>query len=164
MSLLASGSGQVSARTEYAVRAAIGLASGGAEVSHTARELAETQHIPHRFLLNILADLRRHRIVTSRRGPEGGWRLARPADSITVADIVQAVDGPLPEQSATLVDGAPHSPTRLEDVWLAAQASAREILEHVTVADLVAVPEAGTPADAIPLQAITHGLPGELQA
>jgi Rrf2 family protein len=147
-----SGSGQVSARTQYAVRAAIGLASGDPELSFTARELADSQHIPHRFLLNILADLRRHRVVTSRRGPEGGWRLARPADSITVADIVQAVDGPLVDGSTTHADGTPLTPRRLEDVWLAVQASARKILEQVTIADLVTGPEAGSPAKKIPAQ------------
>ena len=103
-----SGSVNVSARTEYAVRAAIGLAAGSREDSHTARQLADSQHIPHRFLLNILADLRRHRIVTSRRGPDGGWRLARPAETITLADIVQAVDGPLSERTASTADA--HAP------------------------------------------------------
>jgi Rrf2 family protein len=158
-----SGSVHVSARTEYAVRAAIGLASGGAEASHTARELADSEHIPHRFLLNILADLRRNRIVTSRRGPDGGWRLARPADSITVADIVQAVDGPLSDEPATHDDGAPLNPRRLEDVWLAVQSSVREILEQVTVADLVAAPEAVASTERIPVQVIMDGTAGGLQ-
>ena len=159
-----SGSVNVSARTEYAVRAAIGLAAGSREDSHTARQLADSQHIPHRFLLNILADLRRHRIVTSRRGPDGGWRLARPAETITLADIVQAVDGPLSERTTTTAETAPLNPGRLEDVWLAVQSSVREILEQVTVADLVTAPDGGMSSDAITVQGGIGGLAGELPA
>src|SRR3954471_12599706 len=86
---------RVSAKADYALRALIELAGrvDGAPVS--AEELGKRQEIPHGFLQAILADLRRAGVVMSQRGQSGGWRLARDAGSVTVADVIRAVDGPL---------------------------------------------------------------------
>ena len=86
---------RVSAKSDYALRALIEIASrdDGAPVS--AEEVGRLQDIPHGFLQAILADLRRAGIVMRVRGQSGGWRMARSADDVRVADIIRAVDGPL---------------------------------------------------------------------
>ena len=86
---------RVSAKSDYALRALIELATreGGEPVS--AEELGKLQEIPHGFLQAILADLRRAGVVMSQRGQSGGWRMARDAESVSVADVIRAVDGPL---------------------------------------------------------------------
>ena len=86
---------RVSAKSDYALRALIELAGrvDGAPVS--AEEIGRCQDIPHGFLQAILADLRRAGMVISQRGQSGGWRMARDPDSVTVADVIRAVDGPL---------------------------------------------------------------------
>jgi Rrf2 family protein len=138
MSLFSHGSVHISAKTDYAIRATIELASAGSEGSMTAHAIAEAQSIPLRFLLNILADLRRVGLVDSRRGPSGGWWLSRPAESITIADVIRAVDGPMVELGGArpghaAEDGAAAS---VADLWLSVRNGIREILEQATVADL----------------------------
>ena len=128
---------RVSAKADYALRAAAELAAaGGGPVKREA--LSSAQDIPPKFLENILADLRQARLVRSQRGAEGGYWLNRPAEEITVADIMRAVDGPLvgirgerPEDVE--YGGAAES---LREVWIALRASLRAVVEVVTVADL----------------------------
>jgi Rrf2 family protein len=132
---------KVSAKADYAVRAAAELAAaqpGGAPVR--AEAIATAQGIPQRFLENILSDLRHAGLVASQRGAEGGHRLARPAAEISVADVIRAVDGPLaavrgerPESVA--YDGAA---APLQRVWIAVRTNLRDVVEHVTLADLAA--------------------------
>lgn len=130
----------ISAKTDYALRAVIELAAASADSagSLTAHAIAEAQQIPVRFLLNILADLRRVGVVDSRRGPGGGWWLSRPAEAITVADIIRAVDGPLTTLASirpgqVSVDAITSS---VNEMWVAVRQSIRDVLELVTVADL----------------------------
>src|SRR3954468_17059776 len=130
---------RLSARVDYALRAATELAVGS-ERPVTAVQLAEAQQIPPKFLENILSQLRRSGLVRSQRGPEGGYWLARPADRISLADIIRAIDGPLvgvrgerPEHVG--YSGAAHS---LQEVWIALRASERAILEQVTLAHIAA--------------------------
>jgi Rrf2 family protein len=139
MSLFSNGSVHISAKTDYAIRATIELASTDSTGSLTAHAIAEAQQIPLRFLLNILTDLRRVGLVESRRGPNGGWWLSRPADAITVADVIRAVDGPLTEvvgsrSGRRKVDGG--SATSVNDLWVTVGTGIREILEQTTIADL----------------------------
>lgn len=129
---------RISAKTDYAIRACVELAAGYEHGPLTAETIAEAQDIPARFLLSILADLRRHGIVASRRGSEGGWRLAMPAPDITIADIIRAIDGPLanvagvrPELLAYHGSAAP-----LKDLWIALRYSIRDVLETVTLDNL----------------------------
>jgi Rrf2 family protein len=140
MSLLDSGSVRISAKTDYAIRALVEIAvQGRSDHAVTAETIAAAQGIPVRFLLNILADLRRAALVDSRRGPDGGWWLARPADEITVADAVRAVDGQLTHIAAVDHDRAGEATAQsVSDIWLAVRSSVREVLEAVTLADLVA--------------------------
>jgi Rrf2 family protein len=140
MSLLDSGSVRISAKTDYAIRALVEIAAHGApDHAVTSESIAVAQGIPVRFLLNILADLRRVGLVDSRRGPVGGWWLARPADEITMADAVRAVDGQLAHINSAATGGADVATAQsVSDVWLAVRSSVREVLENITLADLVA--------------------------
>ncbi len=130
---------RITAKVDYAVRAAAEMAAAPAGPVKGDR-LAERQGIPAKFLENILADLRRSGLVASQRGADGGYWLARPADTVTVADIIRAVEGPLADVHGTppeMVEyGGPA--TSLQRVWVATRAALRSILEEVTVADIVA--------------------------
>ena len=128
---------KISAKADYAVRAAAELAAAG-EGPVKGEALATAQGIPQNFLENILTDLRHAGLVKSQRGADGGYRLARPASEVTVADVIRAVDGPLaavrgeaPENVSYVGAAAP-----LQDVWIAVRASLRSVVEHVTLADL----------------------------
>ena len=128
---------RVSAKADYAIRAAVELAAAGPGPVKGDR-IATAQAIPPNFLENILADLRNAGLILSKRGAEGGYWLARPADEITLADVIRAVDGPLANvrglrSEQVTYDG---SAERLRDVWVAVRASLRAVLERVTLADL----------------------------
>jgi Rrf2 family protein len=130
---------RITAKVDYAVRAATELAAAPGQ--HVKGEmLARNQGIPAKFLENILADLRRAGLVSSQRGSDGGYRLARPAEAVTIADIIRAVEGPLadvhgmPPETVAYAGPAAH----LQVVWVATRAALRSILEHVSVADVLA--------------------------
>lgn len=129
---------RITARVDYGVRAAIELAA--AEHPPVKGEtLAERQGIPGKYLENILADLRRAGIVASQRGAEGGYRLARPAEGISVAAIIRAVEGPLADVHGTPPEEIdyPGPAEPLQKVWVATRAALRGVLEEVTLADIV---------------------------
>jgi Rrf2 family protein len=131
----------ISARTEYAIRALLMLAqeahSAGDPISVDA--LAHRQALPRKFLEAILGDLRRGGIVVSQRGPSGGYRLSRPAAQISLGDIFRAVDGPLAEVRGlrpheTSYEGvAEHLPV----VWVALRASLRRVLDGTSLEQLL---------------------------
>ena len=104
-----------------------------------AEQLATAQQIPLKFLLEILRQLKQHKLLVSRRGPEGGYTLAKPASEIAIADVIRAVEGPL----ATVRDTSPASlayvgPTEpLRTVWIAVRGSLRHVLEDVTLQDVL---------------------------
>ena len=129
---------RVSAKTDYALRALIELAirPGGSPVS--AEEIGRMQEIPHGFLQAILADLRRAGVVLSQRGQSGGWRLAREAADVTVADVIRAVDGPLVSVHGERPESVTYneSASALQHVWIAARSSLREVCEAVSIQDL----------------------------
>jgi Rrf2 family protein len=161
---------RLSARVDYALRAAIELAAAP-DGRATAEQLALSQGIPGKFLEAILTQLRRAGLVRSQRGPDGGFWLARSASEISLADIIRAMDGPLvgvrgerPEQVGYIGAAAP-----LQSVWIALRASQRAVLEEVTlehiasgklparVVDLVNDPRAWT----VPGSHEDPGRPGE---
>jgi Rrf2 family protein len=129
---------RISAKADYAVRAAVELAAAPDEKPVKAERIATAQGIPLNFLENILGELRHSGIVRSHRGAEGGFRLAKPAADISIADIIRAVEGPL----ASVRGGPPedsHYPGAAADlprVWIAVRANLRKVVEHVTVADV----------------------------
>jgi Rrf2 family protein len=127
---------RTTAKADYAVRAAVELAAAGDMV--TAEHIAQATGIPHNFLENILGDLRRAGLVESRRGQAGGYLLAKPADTISIADVIRAVEGPLANVRGLSPDTLEYegSAARLRDVWVALRASVRSVLEGVTLADV----------------------------
>ena len=132
---------RVSAKTDYALRAALELAAAADEGRPVKGErIATAQAIPLRFLENILMQLRHAGLVESRRGADGGYRLARPPAEVTLADVIRAIDGPLAGVSGarpeTLDFVGVAEPMR--DVWIAVRAALRGVLERVTLADVVA--------------------------
>jgi Rrf2 family protein len=129
---------RVSARSDYAVRALIEVAGRPGEPV-TADQVSKAQEIPLKFLLGILGDLRRAGLVRSQRGPSGGYLMDREPASITVADIMRAVDGPLASVQGSRPESMayPGAAARLQEVWVALRASLRTVLEAVTLADLV---------------------------
>jgi Rrf2 family protein len=139
---------RVSAKVDYAVRAAIELAASDGDGLVKAEAIASAQGIPRKFLDNILQQMRQAGIVESRRGPDGGHRLARDADDVTVADVIRAIDGPLANVGGRSPDAVdfPGPAARLREVWVALRVSIREVLEEVTLADIVAgeLPDAVT--------------------
>jgi len=129
---------RLSARADYALRAAIELAA--ADNGHvTAEQLARAQRIPGKFLEAILTQLRRAGLVRSQRGPDGGFWLARPAGEISLADIIRAIDGPLVDVRGERPEKVGYSGAAepLQTVWIALRANERAILEEVTLAHLV---------------------------
>ena len=129
---------RTTAKADYAVRAAVELAAVGSGDPVKAEQIAEAQSIPLNFLENILAELRRAGVVESRRGAAGGYLLARPAEEITLADVIRAVEGPLANVRGISPDLLEYegSAERLRDVWVALRASVRAVLEQVTLADV----------------------------
>ena len=127
---------RITAKADYAVRAALELAGAGKPVKGDA--LAAAQGIPLKFLENILIDLRHSGIVRSQRGPEGGYWLAKPADAISVADVFRAVEGPLASVRGESPEDLEYvgSAEQLQDVWVALRANIRAVLETVTLADI----------------------------
>ena len=129
---------RLSARADYALRAAIELAA--ADSGHvTADQLARAQQIPGKFLETILTQLRRAGLIRSQRGPDGGFWLARPAADISLADIIRAIDGQLLGVRGERPENVtyPGVAEPLQQVWIALRANERAVLEQVTLADIV---------------------------
>jgi Rrf2 family protein len=128
---------RVSAKSDYAIRAAVELAASG-DGPVKGEQIAQAQEIPPNFLENIMADLRNAGLVTSRRGADGGYWLARPAREIALADVIRAVDGPLANVRGVRSEQVTYhgSAEPLRDVWIAVRASLRSVLEHVTIEDV----------------------------
>jgi len=131
---------RVTAKVDYTVRAAIELAAADRAHPIKGDQIARAQGIPTKYLENILGELKRSGLVGSMRGAEGGYWLARRPEEISVAELIRAVEGPLanvrgerPEDAKFEGRAAP-----LQRMWVCVRASLRSVLEHVTVADLVA--------------------------
>jgi Rrf2 family protein len=132
---------RITAKADYAVRAAAELAAAyGQERPVKGETIATNQAIPQKFLENILSDLRQAGLVKSQRGVDGGYRLAKAPEDVTVADVIRAVEGPLAsvrgEAPEDVIYGGAAQP--LQDVWIAVRASLRTVVEQVTLADLAA--------------------------
>jgi Rrf2 family protein len=131
---------RISAKADYAVRAALELAAAEEGEPVKGERLAAAQQIPLQFLEHILLELKHAQLIQARRGARGGYWLARDPSEITVADVIRAVEGPL----ANIHEFAPEdlhyagSAERLRDVWVATRAALRSVLENVTLAELAA--------------------------
>ncbi|MCP2625092.1 RrF2 family transcriptional regulator [Mycolicibacterium smegmatis] len=131
---------RMSAKAEYAVRAMVQLATVSDGELLKTDDLARAQGIPAQFLVDILSDLRTDRLVRSHRGRDGGYALARPADAISIADVLRCIDGPLASVRDIGLGDLPYSgPTAaLTDVWRALRASMRSVLEETSLSDVAA--------------------------
>ncbi|MCZ2818342.1 Rrf2 family transcriptional regulator [Modestobacter sp. VKM Ac-2984] len=129
---------RISARVDYAVRAAVELAAV-APGSLTSERIAQAQGIPARFLQAILGDLQHARLVTSQRGREGGYRLAMPPSEISIARVMRVEQGFLAEVHGQRPEDVeyPGAAESLASVWVAAREAYRRVLENVTLADVV---------------------------
>src|SRR5436305_256611 len=135
---------RVSAKVDYALRAMAELAAAPPGLT-TAEQLATAQSIPPKFLESILGQLRSGGLVASQRGAEGGYQLARPAEEISVADVIRELEGPIatvrgvrPDELA--YEGAAEG---LRDVWLQLRTQIRGVLEQTTLADIDTIVDAG---------------------
>lgn len=133
---------RISAKADYAIRAVVELAARTASGAKPVKGevLAVAQQIPMKFCENILAELRTAGMVASRRGAEGGYWLALAPDTVHIADIIRIVDGPLAairgvRPNEAVFEG---SSAALQQLWVAARAALRRVLDTVTVADVVA--------------------------
>lgn len=131
---------RISAKTDYAVRAAAELAAAEPGTWVKAEAVANAQDIPLPFLLNILSELREAGTVLSRRGSVGGYQLARPAAEISVADIIRAVDGPLANIAGVVPEDVEYrgAAAALRQTWVALRVRIRSVLEEVSLSDLAA--------------------------
>lgn len=129
---------RVSTKSDYALRALIELAAEPGDRAITADELGRRQDIPHTFLQSILGDLRKAGVLFAQRGQSGGWRLARAAEEVTIADVIRAVDGPLVSVYGVRPESVSYNGRAevLKPVWVAARDALREVLETVTIAQL----------------------------
>ena len=127
---------RLSARVDYALRATAELAA--ADAPRTVDQLSEAQKIPGKYLESILGELRRGGLLRSQRGPDGGYRLARPAAEISIADVIRALDGELANVRGSRPEDLAYvgAASALQEVWIALRASERAILEKVTLADV----------------------------
>jgi Rrf2 family protein len=129
---------RISAKADYAVRAVVELAAAEGDKPVKAERVANAQDIPLNFLENILGELRHAGVVRSHRGAEGGFRLAKAPEEVTVADVIRAVEGPLasvrggPPEEAVYAGAA----SALPRVWIAVRANLRRVVEAVTIADI----------------------------
>jgi Rrf2 family protein len=131
---------KISAKSDYAVRAMLALSGAVEDAPMKGEQIAEAQEIPLRFLENILRELGHNGLVNSRRGGDGGYWLGEPPDKITIAEIIRAVDGPLASVRGEPADELHYQGDAepLQEVWIALRANIRDVLESVTVADVVA--------------------------
>ncbi|HST24570.1 MAG TPA: Rrf2 family transcriptional regulator [Gaiellaceae bacterium] len=129
---------RVSAKADYALRAAAELAVAEGAGPVKGDQIAKAQSIPPKFLENILLELRHAGLVQSQRGVEGGYWLARPAGEITLAEVIRAVEGPLANVRGTRPEAVEYtgSAEPLRSVWIAVRANLRGVLESVTLADV----------------------------
>ena len=134
---------RTTAKVDYAVRAVVELARSQPTDGSRGRpvkghDVAEAQGIPLTFLESILAELKRGGIVASQRGSEGGYWLARPAASVSVADVIRAVEGPLADVRGVRAEALEYGPglDALQRMWVAVRANLRGVLEQVSAADL----------------------------
>jgi Rrf2 family protein len=126
---------QLSRATSYAVEALAHMAAGGPEKLFPSHDVARAHGIPERFLLKVLKPLVGARVLYSLRGPHGGYRLAKPANKITLLEVVEAAEGPL-LRFTDQGEGNRGVAGRLAGAFGEAAEAARRVLSRVTLADL----------------------------
>ncbi|GLY84898.1 RrF2 family transcriptional regulator [Actinoallomurus iriomotensis] len=128
----------ITARTDYALRAVLALAAAD-PATVTAGALAAGEGMPLSFLKTILNELRGADLIVTQRGPERGYRLTRPATDISVGEVIRTVDGSLTDIRGEPAADASYegTATHLRQVWMAADTAVQNIVDQVTLADVV---------------------------
>jgi Rrf2 family protein len=123
----------ISVKGEYALQAILDLAAQRPGEPVRIADIARRQKIPQKFLELILAGLKQAGFVESRRGAEGGYLLARPADSLTAGEVLRFVEGPRQGQ------GRPRrkAETPFTGMWQQVDRAVSEIIDQTTFADLL---------------------------
>lgn len=131
---------KLSTRSRYGLRAMLDIALAGEGLLVMAKDIAERQHLPVAYLEQLLGQLKRGGLVSSLRGAKGGYALARPAETITLADVVEALEGPLDIARCGEVPfcSAPSGGCALRDILEDVNGAIRQTLTLVTLADFVA--------------------------
>lgn len=123
---------------EYAIQAALFLATRPASAPTLLRDVSETLNIPYHFLGKIFQQLTRERILESHKGSTGGFEFSRPPDQITLHDIISAVDGT--EFLSNCVLGFPQcgdeNPCPVHHQWKQAKATIQMMVDRKTVLEL----------------------------
>jgi Rrf2 family protein len=129
---------QISAKTDYAIRALLNLAAHEPELVKVDTIVRE-QGLPRKFVEAILGELRRAQLVRSQRGADGGYALARPAAEITLGAVIRAVDGPLAEVRGLRPHETEYTGVaeHLPEIWVAVRSSLRRVLDEVTLAQVL---------------------------
>jgi len=134
---------QVSRKIDYALRAVIHLANEEAsDRACSVAEIAARERIPRQFLEKIVRELIHKGVVRSRRGPHGGYMLARPADQVTFRDVIEAVEGPISlnvcvgEHADCFLLGA----CGMNRIWREGQRRVMDLFENTTIADVRRAP------------------------
>lgn len=130
---------KLSNKGRYAIQAMFDLALHGADGALQVRQISERQRIPVRFLEQVFQDLKRAGLVHSKRGPRGGYQLARPTDALSLGDVVRAIEGPI-----ALAPAEPDSPAPAGAGFSAVQQTLRDVsaevdacLDRVSLAEMV---------------------------
>ncbi|GGK84215.1 RrF2 family transcriptional regulator [Mangrovihabitans endophyticus] len=129
---------QISARGDYAVRAALSLANAYPTLM-SAQAIAQDQDMPRKFLEAVLADMRRAGVVRAQRGAEGGYTLSQPPGDVTIGQVLRAVDGPLAGVRGMRPEETHYSgPARnLPNLWVAVRSAVREVVDEVSLDEVI---------------------------
>lgn len=153
----------VSRRASYGLRTMYRLAEAARE-GHgaTIATLAAMEHLPRKYLEQVLRDLKQARLIESKPGPKGGCKLAKQADTITVGEVVRALDGPihpghcLEEEAEDYGSDCPGcwglTSCSMREVWLDLQGAINEVLDRTTIEDILRRQEELSPGRAMDYQ------------
>lgn len=131
---------KISAKVDYALQAVVEIAVATKKDSLiSAEEISSRREIPEKFLEGILTLLRKSGVIHSYRGPSGGFELAKKPQDIAVADIIRIIDGPLAAVRGFAPEEIDYAgPVKhVADVWIATRASLRNVLENISIADIL---------------------------
>lgn len=131
---------KISAKVDYALQAVVEIAVATKKDSLiSAEEISSRREIPEKFLEGILTLLRKSGVINSYRGPSGGYELAKKPQDIAVADIIRIIDGPLAAVRGFAPEEIDYAgPVKhVADVWIATRASLRNVLENISIADIL---------------------------
>ncbi len=148
---------KLSRTVAYAVRATLQLAKSQSTSPVPCSQLAAEGQMPERFLLQILRNLVTHGILRSTRGVDGGYSLVRPAEEVSLLEVIEAIEGPL-SSGDPMSDGTPtESQRRLHDALQQVTANSRRQLEAIKLSQLLAAPPTPNPQDAGAQRAVDTG-------